>query len=340
MFKDNSLYTTSSWSHRICLFFKEWLLLYFGDNIVFLTPYSTTLGSKYRLESIFSGIRRGEINEELVTLPTSETGAVVKIVSPRSKDFQPFTQPILNKDFPDMNSSFVLDGRSYLRVKEDTALKSDVFNHNLRYGKLSYLWSLDERYRRMMSSSMDYHIKVFGGWLSGELGRRLALDPVTLVTLRLCLTIHFVQMGDDRLSRDSSKDTQLSIVTMASRKIPGSTPLAAYQNLLNENVPYLDSLDSTVNWIREILDTPTISQLNTGLIYALVNGSTFPSLKDTLAIGLEYPPAFISLVYAGLTERGANKTALGRFLLGSRDRNSESHFIRTVDNLMKTDTLG
>lgn len=307
---------------------------------MFLTPYSTTLGSKYRLESIFSGIRRAEINEELIVLPTSETGALVKVVGPRSKDFQPFSQPILNNDFPDMYASFVLDGRSYMRAKEDTALKSDVFNHNLRYGKLSYLWSIDGAHRRSMSVATDYHIKTFGGWLSGEIARRLALDPVTIVTLRMIFTIHFIQMGDDRLKNSSSKDDQLSIVTMASRKIPGSSPLPAYQNLLNENVPYLGSLEDTVKWIKETIDTPTISQLNSGLIYALVNGSTFPSLRDTLAIGLEYPPAFISLVYSALVERGANKTALGRFLLNSRDRSSEQHFIRSIDRLMEVDTLG
>src|SRR5574344_385272 len=79
-----------------------------GDYVVFLTPYSTTLGSKYRLESIFSGIRRAEINEELAVIPSSEIGTIIKLVSPRSKDFQPFTQPILDKDFSDMYASVVL----------------------------------------------------------------------------------------------------------------------------------------------------------------------------------------------------------------------------------------
>lgn len=307
---------------------------------MFLTPYETTIGSKYKLENIFSGIRRAEINDELVSLPSSETGASIKLVSPRSKDFQPFTQPILNRDFTDMHSHVVLDGRSYLRVKEDTALKSDVFNHHVRYGKLSLLWSMGSAHRRTMTVGTDFHIKVFGNWITGEIARRLALDPVTTATIRLIMTIHLIQMSDDRLRDDSSKDAQLSIVTMASRKIPGSTPLPAYQNLLNERVPYLANLEDTVDWIKSTIDSPSITQLNSGLIYAIVGGSTFPSLRDTLSIGLEYPPAFISLVYGALTERGANKTALGRFLLNSRDRNAEQHFIKTIDRLMELDVIG
>lgn len=301
---------------------------------MFFTPYSTTLGAKHKLEPIFSGIRRAEINDELA-LAEGELGATIKLVTPSVKDFLPFSQPILKSDFADLDAHAVVDGRSFLRVKDNTPLKRDVYNHNVRYAKLSYLWSESQQHRRSMMSVSDYHIKTFGGWLSGELGRRLALDPVTLSALRLMLTVHFIQMGDDRLNGNSSKDAQMGIVTMASRKIPGSSPLPAYQNVLQENVPYLASLDDTVAWIKETIDSPTIRQLNTGVIYALVNGSTFPSLRDTLAISLEYPPAFITLVYGALTERGANKTALGRFLLNMRERSAESHFIRMVNNLIE-----
>lgn len=303
---------------------------------MFQTPYSTTVGSKYNLETVFSGIRRAEINDVLADAVGLDVNANIKLVSPRTKDFPPFSQPILRRDFindrRDLDADAVVDGRSFMRATEDTALKSDVYNHNLRYAKLSLLWSENPIARRSMMTTSDYHTKAFGGWLSGEIARRLALDPIAHATLRLCLIIHFIQMGDDRLKDNgSNKDAQLAIVTSASRKIPGSAPMPAYQNLLKEHVPYLPDLDTTVQWIKELIDTPTIQQLNTPFVYALINGSTFPSLRETLAIGLEYPPAFISLVYGALTERGANKTGLGRFLMNSKDRNAEKHFIRMVD---------
>lgn len=312
---------------------------------MFQTPYSTTIGSKYNLETVFSGIRRAEINDDLAESVGLNVNADIKFVSPRTKDFPPFSQPILRRDFiearTNMNADAVVDGRSFIRAKEDTALKSDLYNHNLRYAKLSLLWSENKVAQRSMMTTSDYHIKAFGGWLSGEISRRLALDPTSHAILRMCLIIHFIQMGDDRLKfAGNSKDAQMAIVTMASRKIPGSAPLPAYQNLLNEHVPYLSRLDDTVKWIKELIDTPTIQQLNTPFIYALVNGSTFPSLRETLSIGLEYPPAFIVLVYGALTERGANKTALGRFLLNSKDRNAEKHFIRMVDRMVEESVDG
>ena len=302
---------------------------------MFLTPYSTAIGSKFKLDTIYSGIRRAEINEELANNAYERVKGNIKLVAPRSREFQPFSQPILKADFSEMYADVVIDGRSFIRSKEDTALKNDIYAGKVRYGKLSHLWSIDEKYRNIMMTSTDYHIKAFGGWLSGEIGRRLALDPLTLASLRLMLIVHFIQMGDDRLKNNGSKDNQLAIVTMASRKIPGSAPITAYQNILKENVPYLSGLEDTIEWIKQTLDTPTISQLNSGLIYALVGGSTFPTLRDTLAISIEYPPAFMTIVYDLLVERGANRTALGRFLLNSKDRNSESHFIRTVDRLLE-----
>lgn len=307
---------------------------------MFQTPYSSTIGSKYNLETVFSGIRRAEINDDLAEAAGIKLNADIKLVSPRSKDFPPFTQPILRRDMinarKDMDADAVVDGRAFLRAKEDTALKSDIYQHYLRYAKMSLLWSESKTAQRNMMTSSDYHIKAFGGWLSGEISRRLALDPTVHATLRMCLIIHFIQMGDDRLKFEgNSKDAQMAIVTMASRKIPGSAPLPAFENMLNGSVPYLGSLEDTVKWIKELVDTPTIAQLNVPFIYALVNGSTFPSLRDTLAIGLEYPPAFIVLVYGALTERGANKTGLGRHLLNSKDRNAENHFIRMVDYLLE-----
>lgn len=303
---------------------------------MFLTPYSTTVGSNYKLETIFSGIRRAEINGELIPFKHPQVPDGIFLVGPKTREFQPFNQPIIRKDFPDMSAYSVVDGRSFLRVADGTPLKTDLYNLQCRYAKLCVSWAEENgNARRNLMQSSDYHHKIFAGWLSGELARRLALDPVTELTLRMMLLIHYIQMGNDILRTNRDKSNMLSIATMASRKVSGSNPMSVFQKMFGEEIPYLATISDTVEWIKSVIDSPAINQLSVGLVYSIVGGSVFPSMRETLSIGLEYPPAFTSVLYSTLTERGANKTGLGRFLMNSKDRNSESHFLRLMDHMME-----
>ena len=299
---------------------------------MFKSPYSTTIGKSYNLQMILGGLRSAEIDDALTLVDG------VALVMPSEKSLSPFKQPILQVDAPQLNSKAVLDARAYMKVNTPVPLKEDVYRFNMMYAKLSYIWSLGSKaHARTSLMSHNLHVRIFGQWLAGEISRRLNLDPVQYAKIRLMFTIHYIQMSDDRLMKESGKDAQITIVSKASRSIPGSSPILAYQSL-GEHVPYLSNLSDTVEWIKEVIDTPSISQLNTGLIYTAINTSTFASLTETLAIAVEYPPAFMVLVYSALTERGANKTQLGRMVAQMRDRQTEQQFIRVVNQVIEEES--
>lgn len=299
---------------------------------MFKSPYSTTIGKSYNLQMILGGLRSAEIDDALTTVDG------ISLVMPSEKTLSPFKQPILQVDAPHLNSKAILDARAYMKVNTPVPLKEDVYRFNLMYAKLSYIWSLGSNaHVRASLMSHNLHVRIFGQWLAGELSRRLNLDPAQYAKLRLMFTIHYIQMADDRLMKDSGKDAQITIVSKASRSIPGSSPILAYQSL-GEDVPYLSNLEDTVVWIKKVIDSPSISQLNSGLVYTVINTSTFASLTETLAISVEYPPAFMVLVYAALTERGVNKTQLGRMVAQLRDRQTEQQFIRIIQQVIEEES--
>lgn len=302
---------------------------------MFTTPMQTTPARNYNMQLTVGGIKMAEINDELISYPDS-LSFNLKFVPPGNNDFPPFTQPLTKLEIPALsNTDMVIDGRSFLRSKEHTPLKEDTYRFFVNYGIFANKWLKDPvGFPRRLVNNSDYHIKMFATWLTGEVGRRLALDPIQLAKLRTIFTIHYIQMTTDLLKHDQSKDAQMQIVTKASRTIPRSSPLLAYE-MLGSEVPYLSNITDTLDWAKQILDTPRTDMLNVGFLYSLVAMSTFPGLRETITVGLEYPPAFIMLVHNALTERGMNKTQLGKTLISNKDRSAETHFLRMVNTILQ-----
>lgn len=302
---------------------------------MFITPMQTTPARNYNMQMTISGIRTAEINDELIP-HTDHLTFNLKFIPPGNNDFPPFSQPMTRLDIPSLSETdIVIDGRSFLRVKDKTPLKEDTYRLYVNYATMVNRWQKDPvDFPRRLVNNSDYHIRMFATWLTGEVGRRLALDPIQLAKLRMIFTIHYIQMTSDILKDNPSKDAQMQIVTKASRTIPRSSPLLAFE-MLGEEVPYLSCLADTLEWAKRALDTPRTDMLNNGFIYSLVAMSTFPAFREMISISLEYPPAFIILLHNALTERGINKTQLGKVMVTNKDRTSETHFLRMVNTILQ-----
>lgn len=302
---------------------------------MFTTPMQTTPARNYNMQLTVAGIRMAEINDELVS-HTDPLGFDLKFVPPGNNDFPPFNQPLTKLEIPALSGTdIVVDGRSFLRAKEHTPLKEDTYRFFVNYASFVDKWMKDPvGFPRRLVNNSDYHIKMFATWLTNEVGRRLALDPIQLAKLRMVFTVHYIQMTTDLLKTDTSKDAQMQIVTKASRTIPRSSPILAYE-MLGDEIPYLSNITDTMEWAKRILDTPRTDMLNIGFLYSLVAMSTFPSLRETITVALEYPPAFILLIHGALTERGINKTQLGKTLMSNKDRSAETHFLRMVNSILQ-----
>lgn len=302
---------------------------------MFMTPMQTTPARNYNMQMTVSGIKTAEINDELI--PHAEhLRFKLKFVPPGNNDFPPFTQPLTRLELPSLSDAdIVIDGRSFLRVKDQTPLKEDTYRLYVNYATMVNRWAAEPvDFPRRLVNTSDYHIRMFATWLTGEVGRRLSLDPIQLAKLRTIFTIHYIQMTTDVLKDTRSKDAQMQIVTKASRTIPRSSPLLAFE-MLGEDIPYLSNISDTLEWAKRILDTPRTDMLNVGFIYSLVSMSTFPALREMITVALEYPPAFIILLHNALTERGINKTQLGKVMVANKDRTTEMQFLRMVNTIIQ-----
>lgn len=302
---------------------------------MFLSPYKTTACSRYKLDATYNGIRSCEINEELI-IDKSLTGTLsdmVTLVPPGVSSFPPYLQPILNIDFPSMKSKVVLDARSMLRQADHTPLKVDHYRMLINYASTAYMWSTDisadgRGFRNKLYSIADYPCRVFAAWTASELGRRLGLDIVPTAIVRNIMAVHFVQMFHRTLeAKPDDKEIQIRIASKAARNVAGSYPPTVVE-MLGGSIPYLNDMNDTVALIKKVLDNPRTDELTVQFMYSIMTYSLFPTIREMGAVALEYPPAFMALLYSAMTDRSINKTTIGVAATNAKYRGNDESFLK------------
>ncbi len=302
---------------------------------MFLSPYKTTACSRYKLDQTYNGIKSSEINDELIT-DKSLTGTLeglVTLLPPGITTVSPFVQPILNVDFPAMKAKVIIDARSLLRQADHTPLKVDHYRMLINYGAMSYLWSTDisedgTGFRGRLFNFADFPCKVYSSWVGTELGRRLGLDIVATATVRVIMAVHFIQMFSTTLNaKPNDKEVQMRIAAKASRAVPGMSPVGV-MDMLGGNIPPINSLQDTVDLIIKVIDNPRTEGLTIQTLYSLMTYSLFPTIREMGAVALEYPPAFMALLYSAITDRSIRKTTVGVAAQNNQRGNAADPFIK------------
>ena len=101
------------------------------------------------------------------------------------------------------------------------------------------------------------------------------------------------------------------------------------------DIPPLPNIQSFVNWVKKILDTPRVEDLTVGYLYIALGASYGVAYREAVAISLEYPPVFIAMVYTALNDRGYSKTGLGKIVEKVISRDNHKEFIKNVNHLIK-----
>jgi len=297
---------------------------------MFETPYQTTPGSRTVLERTSAGVRRLEINENLVSMPNQPSD--ILLVPPGVVDFPPFQQPLTRLEIKTLEASVVLDGRSMLRADKTPVTPNDYYNHQMRYARLTKYWyEGGEAAKRDILNLGDFPIRCFVSWVSANLGVRLGLDFGQVSILRALLAIYYIQLHGVADAGGADRDR---ILTRAARALPGVDP----QTLLTlvGDIPPLHSIAELINWIKKVLDSPRTEDLTTNLFWVVLYFSFPPAFREQVAVACEYPPAFIALVYSAVSERSYTKTGLGKNIERIISRQADKELIKGVNHLLQS----
>jgi hypothetical protein len=294
---------------------------------MFLTPYQTTPCSRYDLSKTFSGIRRLEIDSALVT---AQGAPGVKLVPAGVDTFQPYGQPITKLDSPNLESSVVIDGRSLLRA-DRTPVKLDVYNHAVLYGHLVEMWYTQQN--KGIAADLlnlgNFPAKIFINWISGPMVR-LGLEFGQMQQFRILAAVYYIQLFNP-LPEHPTADDRERLLTRATRLIPGFD-MVTIEQFLGE-VPRLNNIRDFVKWVIEKLDTERLHNLIVDYFYSALGFNFGPQYREAVAVALEYPPAFMAMVYTACKERTYQKSGLGKIIEKLISRGDDKEFIKNMNHL-------
>lgn len=296
---------------------------------MFETPYQTTPCMRFSLEKEAIGVRKLEIDDELLQVPGAHTG--VLMVKPGTGNFPPFQQPLTKREIPTLEADLVIDGRQLLRA-DGQPVKQDVFNHAVVTANLTLMWMKNEEsIRKDMLNLGDFPAKVFGQWLGQALSLRLSLDLGQAALLRAVTSIYYIQMYEP-LPENPTDDDRDKILVRAVRSTPG----VDYETLLSilGTIPRLNNLSDYIEYVKKVLDTPRTGGLNISLIYTALGYSWGPQYREAVAVALEYPPIFLALVYTTCKQHSYTKTGLGKVIERVVYRENDKEFVKNVNHLL------
>lgn len=296
---------------------------------MFETPYQTTPCSRFALEKTTSGIRKLEINEQLVAPETTPAG--ILFVPPGVIDFPPFLQPMTKKEIPTLTADIVLDGRSLLR-SDGSRNKLDAFGHAVLTAQLTRMW-IDEQtdYKRDLLNVSDFPAKVFINWISSAVSLRLGLDFGQVAILRSLTAIYYIQLFGALTNPEDLQEVD-RILTRAARYLPG-VDSGTLQRVAGE-IPTLNTIADFIAWVHRVIDSPRIEQLTVAVLYTGLGFSWGPAYREAVAVALEYPPIFLALVYSSTIERSYSTTGLGKTIQRTAQRNADKDYVKNLKHLI------
>lgn len=296
---------------------------------MFNTPYQTTPCSRFPLDKTAAGIRKLEINEQLVHPEGSPPG--VMFIPAGAGDFPPFLQPMTRNEVPNMQAEIVIDGRSLLKA-DGKPSRTDLFKHHCLTADLVKNWyGLGDSFKKDLLNVSEFPGKVFISWVSSAITVRLGLDFGQVSVLRILCAIYYLQLFKP-LSDHPTHDELDRLLVRASRLIPGSSPTVLAD--MFPKIPSLNNIQDFVDWVKVALDTPRTESMTVPLLYVSLGYSWGPAFRESVAVALEYPPVFFALVYTSIQERSYVKTGLGQVVERTAYRGSERDYVKNLNHLL------
>lgn len=294
---------------------------------MFDSPYQTSGFSSHLFDKTGRGIRKLEIEGELIKL--TPAGNIVA-VPPGVVDFPPFYMFLTKDQIPHLEADVVIDGRGLL-TSEGKPSKLDAYNFYLKTAELIVRWMKDDR-SDLLSVGGDFLTKMYGQWLRNAISSRLGLDFNQTYRVQAAATVFYIQQHIPLTTNSNGRDVD-RVVVRASRALPSTDPLSL-MSVFSDNVPPLNTLVEMLQWTQELIDSVRASGLSVALARTALGRAWPVAYRDISNAAIEYPPVFASMVYHSLKSSGFVRTELGDMLKRSARGNDGTNFIKNVDRYL------
>lgn len=309
---------------------------------MYKNPYETTPCSAYELKDIVAALQIALVDGQLLGLQTDKVGSHPGVfeVPPYCKAVNPFTQVIHFDHFG--KSVYVVDTRAFLRERREGGVQvSNVSEHEAAALRALTTKAWNEIGSGAFQAMAELPARVFVRLVSEAVSRRLALSPADQQTVIAVTAYYFFSLFTDEvwdeqgLYRLGGRIARCSLVP-ADRAIQILEKLAQHDGGSVTLQP-AKSIDDLIRAMQTACESPRLSTLNVGLLYAATGGVWYgAAAREHVAVALEYPPAWMTLIYLALTDRTYHGSQLQKLVLAADKGALGSDFAKNLIALLRS----
>ena len=307
---------------------------------MFVYPYDTTVCSDHLIANVVKAIKTAEAVEGLVSNlkpkilnPHNEStynldDKGIAFVTGYNKEVPPFAHPVW-VDFI-RGGKLVVDARSFTKVIDKEVVVTSENDANFQIKRALLTLHMMNHSPKDFLSIGGFPSLIYSRWIAENVTKRLGLNPaeqarLVVISSFFYNSLHretpvYDEMDLHRLIQQISKNTYIPIEICTH---------------VSDNILPMSNVKEFVSQIIHVIDSPRLEKFSSGLLMTILMNSWFGNnSKETVCVGIEHVPTWLSLVYASLNDRMYKNSGIAKVALANDKKDAGKNFIFNINNLI------
>ena len=302
--------------------------------------YQTTIGSSFITKHIEEGLEESIIrNGDFPTLNVKSDDVIKPGFVVSESPIPLFTHPILVNTHD--KRYLITDMRLYVRHPSgidigniEASIKNlTEYNFCKCRSILNLIWlnnGVDE-----IKSRTSFASSVFSHWLSQSVARIYGLDYKDQLTLTVITNFYYQTLFTDKIKLDEEDRQKMATHTIKATKAPADFVFKVFDRI--ESMGGIEDYCATV---KKLLENSRLDNFNLGVLLTIIKNSWYGvNAKEIISVGLEHPPTWVAILYACLTERTWNSTAIYKAAESVGKSGGIDEFMNGVKDLVQSELV-
>lgn len=308
------------------------------------TAYDTIMGSASNVKPIQHAIEKALITSELrkVTLNLSTAGEYKPLfvtgVLPSDAEIPLFTHPIsvlTSKAEKYLCTDLRLFVRQDASIEDiDSAVKNRTeFNFVKSRAILNLLWLNGEV--DQLKITLSFASTVFAAWLSETIAKSYSLDFGDQTKLNIISLAYYQMLFSDSKELSGNDVEKLVVHIIKATKLPATVVYSVV-----ERITVMNDINDYCSTVAKLLENVRLEKFNLAALLTIVANSWYGTAnKEIIAVALEHPPTWISMVYTALSERTYKTSRVYQIAERYGKRGGSDSFEEAFIRIMKESTV-
>lgn len=309
------------------------------------TAYDTTACSGFQLRKILEGLKVAAANGWLTSLKGTNNVRMLEGGSSFANDVMPFAHPIaLDAEQRHVHPPAVGDDGDNVVIvvdmrpfgKYDSSNAEFIVRNSIEYNLMKHraalnsIW-INENTNHLRDVS-PLPMAIYCAWVSENIARRFALDPKEQLQLAILAGIFYNSLFTDDPHELSERD-KLRVTNAITRAV--RCQATDVLEVLDQ-VSVIADLRDFCQKAGDVTGSVRLKEMNAGLLISILGNTWFSANgAELVAVALEHPPTWLTIVLAAFSERTYKNSGIARLTERSGLRDLGKDYVRAVLRLIE-----